>query len=89
MENNKSLQKISPVWQRAIYMLLFLLVISLVKVVAYAVVALQFLFVLVGKSPNEHLLALGKSLSTYTYQIMLFLTFNSEELPYPFRSWPK
>jgi hypothetical protein len=37
---------------------------------------------------NERLLTLGQNLSTYVYQITLFLTFNSDEHPYPFGDWP-
>ena len=35
------------------------------------------------------LVKLGQSLSTYIYQILTFLTFNSNEHPYPFGAWPK
>jgi hypothetical protein len=32
---------------------------------------------------------LGQALATYTYQIIRYLTFNTEERPFPFDSdWP-
>lgn len=75
-------------WQRGLYMLLFAFLISIARFVAFAVIILQFLFVLFSGTTNTHLLSFGKSLSTYTYQVMLFLTFNSEQHPYPMSEWP-
>jgi hypothetical protein len=38
---------------------------------------------------NQPLLGLGQSLATYTYQIVLYLTFASEVRPFPFDAdWP-
>ena len=33
-------------------------------------------------------LSLGASLSTYAYQVFSFLTYNSEQRPFPFADWP-
>jgi len=77
-----------PIWQRGIYMLLFLFCLWLAKFVAFAVIVLQFLMVVFTKSRNSKLLAFGQSLSTYQYQLMLYLTFNSEGYPYPMNDWP-
>ena len=76
------------IWKRGLYMLLFAFLIGVVKFVAFSVVVLQFFLVLINGTPNAQLLVFGKSLSSYTYQIMLFLTFNSETQPYPFSEWP-
>ena len=76
------------IWQRGLYMLLFAFLISIARFVAFAVIILQFLFVLFSGATNTRLLSFGKSLSTYTYQVMLFLTFNSEQHPYPMSEWP-
>jgi hypothetical protein len=47
------------------------------------------LYVLITGSPNVPLIAFGKSLATYTYQIVLYLTFNSDVRPFPFDAdWP-
>lgn len=81
--------KPANIWQRGLYMLLFSFLIGIAKFVAFSVIALQFLFVLFSNTPNQQLLKFGLSLSTYTYQIMLFLTFNSEDLPYPINEWPQ
>ncbi len=69
-------------------MLLFLLVYGVVKFVLAAVVVAQVFFKLVTGSINEQLLAFGKQLSLYVYDLLLFLTFNSEDMPFPFAAWP-
>jgi hypothetical protein len=52
-------------------------------------VVFQFLFNLFTGKSNPRLLELGQSLATYIYQIIQFLTYNSDYHPYPFNSWPK
>ena len=77
------------IWQRLLYMLLFFIIYSVAEIVIYASVIFQFLAVLVTGQSNERLLVFGQSLSTYVYQIMRFLTFNSEQHPFPIGAWPK
>jgi hypothetical protein len=76
-------------WLRGLYMLLFLVFYSVAKVIIFAVIAFQFLLTLFTGKTNDRLVKLGQSLSTYIYQILTFLTFNSNEHPYPFGAWPK
>ena len=80
--------KESKTWMRGLYMLLFLVFYSVAKVIIFAVITFQFILSLLTGSTNDKLVELGQSLSTYLYQILLFLTFNSEEHPYPFSDWP-
>lgn len=75
-------------WLRVLYMLLFVVIYGLAEVVVYTVVFIQFLFIAFSGKANTKLLKFGRNLSKYIYQIMLFLTFNSEQLPYPFGLWP-
>ena len=75
-------------WLRALYMVLFAVIYNVAEIVLVAVVLLQFLLVLLLGESNQRLLAFGKGLSTYVYQIFLFLTYNSEEMPFPFNPWP-
>jgi hypothetical protein len=87
-EIKQHLQKKST-WIRAMYMLLFGIIFGILEVVIVAVVVFQFFTSLFTGKTNDRLLILGQSLSTYLYQITLFLTFNSNFYPYPFGSWPK
>ncbi len=76
-------------WLRGLYMIMFLIFYSVAKVIVFAVIAFQFIFSLLTGKTNDRLTKLGQSLSTYIYQILLFLTFNSNQHPYPFGAWPK
>ena len=76
-------------WLRGFYMLLFLVIYNVAEIVILALVIFQFLFALFTGRHNDRLLKLGQNLSTFVYQIMLFLTFNSDYHPYPFGAWPK
>ena len=76
-------------WLRGLYMLLFLIFYSVAEVVIFVVVAFQFVLTLLTAQTNDRLVKLGQSLCTYQYQILTFLTFNSNQHPYPFGAWPK
>ncbi len=75
-------------WGRALFMILFGIIYSVAEVVLVAVVVIQFLFVLFSSEKNPRLLVFGKEISTFIYQVFLFLTFNTEEKPFPFADWP-
>lgn len=76
-------------WMRGLYMLLFSIFYSLAELVMSAVVIFQFILVLFTGETNPRLLKLGQSLGTYIYQIIQYLTFNTDYQPYPFGAWPK
>jgi len=75
-------------WLRGLYMLLFIVIYHVAEVVVGAVVLLQFLFTLATGETNARLLRFGQSLTDYVYGILRFLTFNSEDMPFPFSDWP-
>ena len=83
-ENLKS----QSTWKRGLYMLLYFLLASLAEIVLAAVIIFQFVLKLFTGETNDRLLKLGQSLSTYLYQIFVFMSFNSEYHPYPFGAWP-
>lgn len=76
-------------WSRVLYAALFALIFGVVEIILTFVVIFQFVMALLTGNTNKLLLKLGQSLSTYLYQITLFLTFNSDEHPYPFNDWPE
>jgi hypothetical protein len=52
------------------------------------VAVIQFVIVLVNDTPNARLLAFGRSLGIYLRQIVNYLTFVTETMPFPFSEWP-
>lgn len=76
------------IWKRALFMLLFAIIYSIVEIVVFFVAVFQFFCVLITGRANGRVLELGQGLSTYVYEILSFETFNSERLPFPFGEWP-
>lgn len=77
-----------PTWTRGLYILLFVVIYNIAEIVVYAVVILQFLFTLFSGNRNAQLQSLGRNLSTFIYQVFMYITYNSDERPYPFAPWP-
>ena len=75
-------------WKRILYMLLFALAYSVAEFVLMAVAIVQVLFKLITGDINDNLTILGKQTALYIYDVMLFLTFNTEKKPFPFSAWP-
>ena len=82
--------KSKSIWMRLLFMLVMTFLYSVSRIVGGVVVAVQFFWVLFTGEANQKLQEFGKSLATYTNQIILYLTFNTEERPFPFDlDWPK
>lgn len=76
------------IWKRGFYMLIFLAISGLAKFIISMIVLFQFCTVILTGRTNVQLVRFGQNLSTYVYQINLFLTYNTESYPYPFGAWP-
>jgi len=80
--------KDTSVWVRLLFMVLFAALYWVAEVVLAVVVIFQFFSVLLTGKKNGQVLTLGAQLSTYAYQIFRYLTYNSEEQPFPLGDWP-
>ncbi|CAM3511230.1 DUF4389 domain-containing protein [Parendozoicomonas haliclonae] len=78
----------TSIWMRIVYMVLFYIAghiaIALILLIAVA----QALLTLVTGSANQNLLEFSTGLNRYLHQMASFMTFNSEEKPFPFTDWP-
>jgi ABC-type multidrug transport system fused ATPase/permease subunit len=83
---NENLKKLGT-WKRIFFMLIFAAIISLVRMLLWAIILLQVASMLLTGKVNSNVLSFGRSLSAYTYHILLFLTFNADTLPFPFSDW--
>jgi hypothetical protein len=79
----------SSIWIRGLYMLLFGLITRLTEVVIGVVMLIQFVLKAATNNTNANLTIFGQQLSQYMYEIIQFQTFNSEDKPFPFRTWPE
>ena len=84
-ENLKS----QSTWMRALYMLIYAVFYTIAEIVLFALIIFLFLLKLFTADTNERLRKLGQGLSTYIYQILQYMNFNSNYQPYPFGAWPK
>lgn len=75
-------------WLRGLFMILFLVIGYVLYFIILFMSIVQFIMNIVSKKPNDQLLRLGQSMSTYAYDIVRFLCFNSEKKPFPFSPWP-
>ena len=89
MNEEEKPYKDKSVWLRGLYILIFLFFLGVAKFVAFVVIVFQFLNVLFTTETNQQLLKFGESLSIYHYQTMMYLTYNTEEQPFPFGEWPE
>lgn len=86
--NEQQPYKDRNVWLRGLFMLIFIFFMGVAKFVIIVVVGFQFLAILFTGEKNNNLQKFGKSLSIYEYQIILYLTYNSEVRPFPIGDWP-
>ena len=76
-------------WQRVLFVALFWIVFYVAQMVVAAVAIGQCIFVLLTNNPNAQLLKFGDSLSKYIHDILRYVTFNSDQRPFPFTDFPK
>ena len=76
------------IWIRLVFMIVLGIAYGVAEIVAFAVVVFQFLSSLFTGRHNERLARFGRNLGRYFQQITLFMTFATEEKPFPFGQWP-
>ena len=75
-------------WVRLLLMLLLAAAFQLAASVLLFVAVVQLVLAAATDAPNLRLQHLGRSLGRYLAQVADFESFGSEELPFPFSSWP-
>jgi hypothetical protein len=75
-------------WKRGLFMVVFSIISGLAKLVVSFVAVFQFITLLFKGQVNEVMIPFGQNLSTYLYQITLFLTFKTDDMPFPFVPFP-
>ncbi|HZW60062.1 MAG TPA: DUF4389 domain-containing protein, partial [Woeseiaceae bacterium] len=65
-------------WLRLLYILVFVAIYAISRIVLFAVVALNFFWLLFTGDTNDKLTASGQSLATYTYELIRYMTFNTD-----------
>lgn len=87
-EFSGSTERKRNIWMRGLFMLLMGFALHVSGTVLAVIAVIQFVIVLVNGSPNARLLVFGRSLANYLRQIVNYLTFVTETMPFPFSEWP-
>ena len=82
-DTKRALMNIST-WKRLAYTLFFGFAYSIAEVVFTGLVVAQILFKLFTGDINEQVLQFSKIVTDYISEILLFMTFQSDEMPFPF-----
>lgn len=73
---------------RGLFMILFFVVARVVEALVALLAVFQLLCALAVRRPNGNVLRFGKELSRYIAAIVEFLTYGTDEKPWPFAPWP-
>ncbi|MEZ5536615.1 MAG: DUF4389 domain-containing protein [Thiolinea sp.] len=74
-------------WMRILYMILFLIAYGITEFILTGIVIVQIILNLLTGDINPRLRGFSNDLSRYIYDILRFLTFNTEEKPFPLADW--
>ncbi len=85
----KTHMKSKNIWKRGLFMLLFAVLYGVAEIVLAVVAVFQFGHALITGKPNDNVTRFGYSVGRYIFEITLFVTFNTEERPFPFSPWPE
>lgn len=83
-ENAKNID----VWTRGLFILIYAVIFYFLFGLIWLVVIFQFFIKLITGQLNRPLLDFSDSLNRYVSQILLYVTFKSEQRPFPFSPWP-
>jgi hypothetical protein len=81
--------KSQTTWLRLLFMAIYGLLISLAGMVGTVIVVIGFFWVLFRGEVNSELRQIGQAIASYMYDIVRYLTFNTDDKPFPFGgAWP-
>lgn len=87
-ENSETPAIKRSIWMRGLFMLLMGFAFQVCGTVICIVTAVQFVMTLLNDKPNERLVLFGRNMGRYLQQIVNFVTFATEVMPFPFSDWP-
>ena len=76
------------IWLRGLLMILMAMAVQISGTLLAIGAIIQFVLALLGDTPNARLVVFGQSLGLYLSQIASFVSFATEEVPFPFSAWP-
>lgn len=74
--------------KRALFMLAFWIASRITLTIVIALALFQLIWTMIARSPNDKIVRFGRSLGVYLSQIVNFLTYTTDQKPWPFQDWP-
>ena len=81
-------QEARSIWLRGLLTLVMAVAFQLTASLLVLVALVQFVLAALTDAPNPRLRDFGQSLGLYLRQIAAFVSFGTEEAPFPFSDWP-
>jgi len=78
--------KSKDTWIRLVFMVIYSVLASVSSAVVSVIVALGFLAVLFTGERNRQLMLAGETVANYIREILSYLTYNTDDKPFPFGS---
>lgn len=76
-------------WTRLLFMVICAILISIARFVGWFVIVFGFLWVLFTGQVNRQVQQVGQSIASYVYENVRYLTFNTDDRPFPLgNDWP-
>ena len=75
-------------WTRLIYLILYAITYRIAGIVLFAITIVQFIKTLLSGSPFAQLQSFGGSLAEYNKEVVAYLSYQSDEKPFPIGPWP-
>lgn len=80
--------KSKTTWTRLIYLILYAIIFRVASIVLFAITIIQFLKALLTGSPFDRIQSFGGALAEYNKQLVAYLSYQSDEKPFPVGPWP-
>lgn len=69
---------------RLLYIVSYVIILGIVRFILWGVLLVQMVLHLFGASPSPSAQRVGQNVADYIYRIWLYLSYNTEEKPFPF-----
>ncbi len=85
MEEVETSNRGKPELTRALYTILYLILGRFISMVLFVIAITQFIYSWLTGEPNEKILHFTEGLAEYTKQLVSYVSFNTDEKPWPVR----
>ncbi|CBL45173.1 Hypothetical protein HDN1F_15900 [gamma proteobacterium HdN1] len=82
------IERNDPVVLRIAYAFVFYFVFCFAELVVAAIALIQLAVVLLSGAPQADLKGFARQLAVYLQQVVAYVTWGSDQKPYPFMEWP-